>query len=153
MNNLDKDFITLAKEFLTKVTFELDEVTSVKGIIEENGSNEVNLYTPSYIQFAKYGRAAGKKPPLDPILNWVKSKGILFDGTTERGTAFAIQSLIGKRGTKNYVPNAPNFLEEVIKKNYEDYNKLLANSLSVSIDYEVNDIYKKYFPEKVEFKI
>ena len=148
----NKDFIHIAKEFLEKVTLELDPHTSQKGVIENEG-NEVYLLTPSHIQFAVYGRGPGKRPPLDPILKWVKREKILFDGLSEKGTAFVIQKGIAKNGTKGFKRNAPNALEEAIAKHLTDYNNQLAEGIAVEINDQVQEVYKTVFPERVEFKI
>lgn len=136
--DFDKDLLEIAKNFLSLVTGELDKYTETKGVIEVQ-KNSVILFTPSHIQFARYGRAPGKKPPFDSILAWVKKENIKFDTTDERGTAFAIQASIGKNGTKNYKPNAPNFLEEELKKGFGEMSVEMAAFLNVSFDKYVND--------------
>ncbi len=147
------DFIDIARAFLTAVTSELDPHTSIKGQIITESKDRVVLLTPSHIHFAKYGRGAGKPPPLDPILQWVTDKGIIFEGTDARGTAFAIAKSIGKNGTLNYVPNAPDAMEEAIDIHIVTFSKGLAMAEIVRIDAEVQRIYKKMFKEKVNFKI
>ena len=143
----DPDLLAIAREFLTLVTAELDPHTSNKGEIVIESSNTIVLLTPSHIQFAKYGRGPGKKPPLDHILDWVNEKGIIFDGTDQRGTAFAIQNSIGKKGTKNWVSGAPNALDEAILSNFEEYNKKLNDQFAVQIHDELQEIYKEILPD------
>lgn len=141
----EKDFrelMGIATEFLKAVTGELDPFTKTKGVIKEEGYKAI-LLTPSHIQFARYGRGPGKRPPLDNILEWVKSEGIKFEKLDDRGTAFAIQTSIGLRGTKNFVPNAPSFLDESISKYFKEYQIKLGQKLLVQINDEVNSIYKQ----------
>lgn len=135
-----KDLIYIAKQFLQLVSDELDPYTSEKGTIIVKG-NAVTLFTPEYIQFAKYGRGAGKKPPLDNILQFVKKNSIKFDGQTEKGTAFAIQASIAKNGTINYVKNAPNALDEAINKHLKDFNVKVGKVMKVSVTNDINAIY------------
>ena len=149
---MDDELYLIAKEFLEKVTSELDPFTKTDGVIKKEG-NKAILLTPSHIQFAKYGRGPGKKPPLDPILKWVKSEGIIFDGTSEKGTAFAIQASIGKKGTKNWVKGAPNALTEAITNNIDSFNKAANNSMSVVINDLMIKEYEKIFPPKIEVKL
>jgi hypothetical protein len=137
-----QDLLIIAKDFLKLVTGELDPYSDTKGIIEV-GKARVTLFTPSHIQFAKYGRGPGKKPPFDSILEFVKKEKIRFEGTDERGTAFAIQASIGKNGTKGYKKNAPNALEEAIKNNYNGMSKKMARSLQVSYQKEIKGILEK----------
>lgn len=137
-----QELVEIAKEFLQAVSSEMDPYSKVKGEVQVEGTKVV-LLTPSHIQYAKYGRGPGKNPPFEDIYNWVKSEGIKFDDTTLEGTAYAIQNSIGKRGTKNWEPNAPSFLEQSINKHLQEYQVLLGQKLIVSINDEVNKIYKK----------
>lgn len=146
------ELMAIAREFLVNVTTEMDSYTTRKGIISEQ-DNSMILLTPSHVQFAKYGRAPGKKPPLDPILDWVKSKGIKFGSSSDEGTAFAIQRMIGEKGTKNFTPNAPNFLEEVLSKNYDEYIRKTSSAIKVQTTKIVKDSLGELFPKKIEFKI
>ena len=145
-------FIRLAEAFLKKIAQESDQYTSKKSEIKVS-QDSVILFTPDYLQFAKYGRGPGKKPPLDNILAFVKSRGIIFDGTDQRGTAFAIQASIGKKGTANWVPNAPNALQEMINNNLGEYYKDLNVEIMAKETEEVNKIWEERFPSKVEFRV
>lgn len=146
-------FADIAKEFLLLVSGQLDQHTSQKGIVKVEGPTKVTLFTPAHIQFAKYGRGPGKKPPLDNILAYIKREGIIFEGMDERGTAFAIQASIGKNGTQNYVPNAPNAIEEAIQSALEKYNKNLSKFFATETQKQVDEIYRDTFPEKMNYKI
>mgnify|MGYP003646331754 CR=1 FL=1 len=145
-------FIKIAEAFLRKIADESDEHTSKKSEIKVT-NDSVILLTPSHLQFAKYGRGPGKKPPLDNILEFVKGKGIIFEGTDQLGTAFAIQASIEKNGTKNWVPNAPNALQEMVENNLGDYYDELNIELVAVETKKVNDIWERQFPSQVEFKI
>jgi hypothetical protein len=146
-----KELLLIAKDFLKLVTGDLDKYTEEKGIIRVE-ENRVILFTASHIQFAKYGRGPGKKPPFENILEFVKKENIKFEGTDERGTAFAIQASIGKNGTKGYTKNAPNALEEALNKNFEQMNTKMSEYLEISFQKEVDGIFKKLELGKV-FKI
>lgn len=147
-------FVEIAKSFLMAVTSELDPYTEQKGIvvIDDKGQS-VTLFTPSHIQFARYGRGPGKKPPLDPLIEWVTKEGIVSDPTEIRGTAFAIQRSIGENGTKNWVPNAPNALDEAISKHLQKYFGDLSQSILVEQSKEVNHILQERFPNTSQFSI
>lgn len=145
------DLSFIAMEFLKMVGKDLDKHTSEKSYVEM-GVGSVTLFTPSHIQFAAYGRGPGKKPPLDPILKWVKREGIIFSGTDARGTAFAIQNSISKKGTKNYKPNAPNVIEEAIKAELSNYSKALASMFMFQVNGEVKKFNEENFKD-TKFKI
>tara|TARA_R110002050_G_scaffold81394_3_gene174003 strand:+ start:574 stop:1020 length:447 start_codon:yes stop_codon:yes gene_type:complete len=115
-------FVKITKEFLMLVKGDLDQYTTQKSTIKVNNFKSLSLFTPAHLQFARYGRGPGKMPPLDPLIEWVSKKGIVSGGPSEaRGAAFAIAKSISKKGTKNYVPNAPNALEEALDKHMNTY--------------------------------
>lgn len=146
------DFITIAKDFLENVSKKLQKYTSKPNIVTTEGESKVILETPAHIQFARYGRAPGKMPPIDSILEFVKSKNIMFDGSTQKGTAFAIAKSISQKGTKNWVPNAPNFLEESLEESLAEYSKELSDLIAIETDQDVQNIYIKSIPKKQIFK-
>jgi len=146
-----KDFqelMNIAMEFLRAVSGEMDPYTKTKGVVEQEG-NKAYLLTPSHIQYARYGRGPGKNPPFKDIFDWVKAEGIKFGNLNEEGTASAIQFSIGHKGTKNWVPNAPSFLDESIQKHMQEYQIELGQKLLVIINDEVNSIYKQIDLSKI----
>ena len=128
-----KTFEDIARDFLESVTSDLDVYTSIKGKIYGDG-NSMILETPDHIQYAFAGRGPGKKPPLEAMLELVRSKNIIFDGADEKGTAFALQAIIAKKGTKNHKPNAPDILESTVNKYQEIYKNELGEVLLVEVD-------------------
>lgn len=146
-------FQEIATDFLRAVTSELDPYTSTKGRIDLSDTSGATLFTPSHIQFAKYGRGPGKQPPFDEIFQWVKREGIRFDNTTQEGTAWAIAKSIAKNGTSNWVPNAPNALQESIDNNIEKYFEDI-NTLSIQLAFDsASEMIKSIVPEKINYKI
>jgi len=129
-------FVSIAKDFLLLVKGELDQHTTQKSDIKVNNFLSVSIFTPAHVQFAKYGRGPGKQPPLDPLIEWVRKKGIITGEKNIRGAAFAIAKSIGKNGTKNYVPNAPNAIEEALTKHMKNY----VNKINVE---HVDDVEKE----------
>jgi hypothetical protein len=145
-------FIELAVAFLKKVAAEANQHTSEKSKVTVN-NNTVTLTTPDYLQFAVYGRGPGKNPPLENMLDFVKKKGIIFDNTDARGTAFAIQASIAKNGTKNWVPNAPEALQQFIDKNMGEYQKVLNAEIVKRESEDIDGILRKAFPTEVRLKM
>lgn len=147
-------FAEIAVDFLKAVTAELDPYTSEKGIIQTNQSSQtVTLFTPAHIQFAKYGRGPGKQPPIDSILKWVSREGIIFEDSTQEGTAWAIAKSIAKNGTSNWVPNAPNALEEALNENIQRYVDEVNQRVIDVTSGEVEKIYREEFPDEIDFKM
>ena len=147
-----EDFFEIAEAFLKAVSGELDPYTSEKGVVEREG-NSISLFTPAHVQFAIYGRGPGKMPPLDGILKWVEREGIIFGDSTAEGTALAIQASIGAKGTKNWVPNAPNALQEAINGNLKKYYDETSRKTLEITNEEISKVYEETFPSKVDFKM
>ena len=150
------EFLNIAEAFLKAVTSELDPHTSNKGVIVKNNDDQsVVLFTPSHIQFAKYGRGKGKQPPVDAILKWVTSSGVIKYGSQKEalGTAWAIAKSISKNGTKNYVPNAPNALEEALNKHLNNLNESISKNVVKITSEQVEGIFTKHIPRNSSFKI
>ncbi len=110
---------------------------------ENNGQPVFKLAANDYLQVVDEGRGKGKKmPPLTPILNWMKKKGIRPDMSKKtknlvstlknkqlkkavktiskekaaHGMAFAIAKSIGKHGTiKRFNYNGADFFDHVVK--------------------------------------
>ncbi len=142
-----KTFEDIARDFLESVTSELDTYTSIKGKIHGDASS-VTLETPDHIQWAFAGRGPGKRPPLEAMLELVRSKSILFDNMDERGTAFALQAIIAKKGTKNHKPNAPDILESTVKKYQLKYEQELGKNMIIEIDNRLKDEMQEMWNEQ-----
>jgi len=150
---MDNDFIKIATAFLEAVADEVDQDVTQKSIVKKTGDSEVTLYTADYLQFAKYGRGPGKQPPLDSILRFVKAKGIIFDGSDELGTAWAIAKSIAKKGTSNWTPNAGDALEEYIDNNMAEFYSSLSSDIVRVERQKLEDIYEELFPRNMDYKI
>jgi uncharacterized protein YciU (UPF0263 family) len=145
-------FIQLTRAFLEKVAKASDEHTTEKSYITEE-SDGLKLVTPDYLQYAVYGRGPGKAPPISAMMDFVKAKGIIFDNMDQRGTAFAIAASIAKKGTSNWVPNAPNVLEEFIQENISEYYTELNIQLLDKENKDISEIFSRTIPTQIKFKI
>lgn len=139
---LEQDLVRLAVEYLTLTKAQLDPYTSKKSIVQEEPLG-ASMYTPSHIQFAKYGRGKGKRPPFQEVFDWVKRKNIQFTGLTQKGTASAIVASIGKNGTIGYTPNAPDAMEEALLVNYNEYIRKTNDELVVYFTRATKKIYEE----------
>ena len=141
-------FEEIARMFLGAITSELDTYTSIKGEIVKNSSTSFSLLTPDHIHFAKNGRAPGKNPPLEAMLQFIRSKNIIFDGMDERGTAFALQAIIAKKGTRNHKPNAPDIMKTTVAKYQKEYEEQLASYISIEYTDILRDEFDKIWEEE-----
>jgi hypothetical protein len=137
----------IAFDFLTAVNRDLNEITSDKGTVERTSEGAI-MKSPYYIQFAKYGRGAGKAPPVDPIKEWIIKKGIIKDASKIDSLAFAIAKRIGERGTLNYVANAPNVIIEALDKHKKVYLEGLSEAFRGYIQDEMTG---RLFVEELSF--
>lgn len=143
-------FKEIAMAFLRAVKNDTDTYTSMKAEIVENSSASFSALTADHLFYAKNGRPAGKNPPLKQMLEFVKSKNILFDGLDSRGTAFAIQAIIKKKGTKNYKSNGTDPLLDAVKKYQNKYEEDLGSHILIDINGKLNDEMKDYWKKQDE---
>ena len=80
-----------------------------------------------YAKWVEHGRRAGKRPPIEVLFNWVKTKGIASTDKRARSIAFAIATAIGRKGTPlrgsyAYSKNGrrKDFIKITLKKNKAD---------------------------------
>jgi hypothetical protein len=126
-------------------------------------SNSLKLtieIVPEYARIVDEGRQSGKTPPVEPIKQWIKRKGILKSERATKGTrqtkkakpsfekrltsmAFAVAKNIGKKGTiKRFGYKGSNFWSDVMNSSdmNTEYNKLKTNLLEVlkkEVDIEI----------------
>jgi hypothetical protein len=152
-----ESFKEIARKFLNAVKSDTDTYTSLKGEIVENSPTSYSLLTADHLFYAKNGRAPGKNPPLEQMLNFVKSKNILFDGMDSKGTAFAMQAIIKNKGTANYKPNGTDPLLDAVNKYQNQFEKDLGSSILIDInkkmDEEMKDYWKEHDKLMKDFKI
>jgi len=146
-------FVKIAREFLEAVSTDLTGYTTQRPEVKIDSFKQATLLTPEHIQFAKYGRGPGKQPPINQILKFVSDKGIIFENTDQEGTAWAIARSIAKKGTANWVPNAPNAIEEAVNNHILDYYKKINNFVIETYDPDIQDIYEKLYPKKVTIRL
>lgn len=84
-----------------------DLLNSVEYVIDRDGyTYTVSLMLKDYWYFVENGRKAGKWPPMDAILSWIKAKPVLprpnAEGKlpTPQQLAFLIARKIGEEGTQ-----------------------------------------------------
>lgn len=80
-------------------------ISGIHSVININGqAMSVDLYMEDYWKWVERGRMAGKRPPMESILNWIKLKHIVprpdENGKlpTEKQLAFLIARSIGENG-------------------------------------------------------
>lgn len=63
-------------------------------------NDKVEVALPGYYEFVDKGRKPGKKPPIGPIINWIKKNKIDTKDIGITSLAYAISNSIGIEGTK-----------------------------------------------------
>jgi hypothetical protein len=98
-----------------------DLQNSISGIVEENS---ISIFASEYWYVVNYGRKPGsKKPPIRPIMEWMKVKGI--EGATTKQTksiAWVIAKKIGDEGIPgtNFFWETINSIVPLITKDIEE---------------------------------
>ena len=138
-----KRYYRIVDSYLQAVAIEFNKYSKNKSTVKVNEKEgTVSLTIPAHIQFARYGRGPGKKPPFENILKFVREERIKFEGLSEKSTAMAIQFSIGKYGTKNHITNAPDFIEETLVEKYNQFETFFESELGNSMDEYLNKIFQ-----------
>lgn len=62
---------------------------------------EIDVVLPAYYLYVDSGRKAGKRPPIDVIMEWIiRNKIRLPSGMTLKSYAFLVARVIGRKGVK-----------------------------------------------------
>lgn len=75
-------------------------------LVVESSGGHVRLLAPSYSWHMENGRSAGKAPPREVILQWIKDKRLVFDKLSDNQAAYLICRKIAREGIN--VPNPYN---------------------------------------------
>lgn len=98
-------------------------------------SYEIDLRLEDYWKYVEYGRAPGKFPPIDKILEWITAKQILPhpDGNgnlpTEKQLAYLIARHIAEEGIE-----AGNYLNDTIDEINEEFTLRIEQALTQDLD-------------------
>jgi hypothetical protein len=75
----------------------------------------LRVYALDYSFYLEKGRKPGKFPPREPIINWIKSKGLSFD-IPINSLAFLIQRKIAQKGTTIFEQGGSDLFSGVINE-------------------------------------
>lgn len=113
----------------------------------ETNENNVKSLGVFYLEFLDTGRAGGKKPPYEKILQWLVVKTGL-DESELKGLAFYVQNKIANEGTEIFKNNSKGI--ELTKK-----KEIVRENLSISLKKEIKeqliqrlDKFKKLYESK-----
>ena len=126
------------------VTGQLRSSGKVQAVEGEKQTIDVGFFAKGkdtgYAYFVEYGRRAGKMPPVDYIMEWVRKKSSAFRSASRwakkfkvssvdmdkmlRSNAFALAKTIAKKGTRPHPFFAP-----AVDKNRADIERAISNSV------------------------
>lgn len=130
--------LATAKENLQKNNSIATGQVRNSGVVEGKENDIDVVFKSLHASAVEFGRRAGKQPPTDNIMEWIKKKGFA-DTTTAKGgrrkrgedfykrakaLAFLIARKIGKFGVK-----ARPFLYPAFRQNEDEVMKILTNSI------------------------
>lgn len=95
--------------------------------------NGISVNLPEYAQYVDSGRKKGKRPPIKPIIQWLKRKKIKPDeGETYKSIAWAISTAIQNEGIKprKFIENIKTYIRNEMMK---DVGKDVKNDVKDSV--------------------
>ena len=78
-------------------------------------ATEGTMYALSTWKFLGNGRGPGKKPPIAPLVEWAKAKGLAKTDSEARSFAYRIASSMSKRGSLDHQLGGKNQFAEAIR--------------------------------------
>lgn len=115
---------------------------SIEEVVDEN-KQELTILMLEYGIYVDggFGRGPGKRPPVQPLINWIKNKNIRVPaGLTVRGFAFAIANKIGRVGTN---PRPRPFIQPSINIQEKWFNDSLAEAGLEDFDNSLQMVFKE----------
>lgn len=106
--NINKDIQKITTSIL-KTTTEVLSNAKVKTTMSEAkkkfkvtlNNKELNVSIPGYYTYVDKGRKKGKRPPIKPIIDWVKRNKLdIPEGSSVESIAFAVANSIANDGIK-----------------------------------------------------
>lgn len=117
----------LIKKLLEDIKSDLIQDQAAKGLIASGASSsslevtkDGELLGAESFYYQIYGRAPGKFPPIQNILDWIEAKRIQTD-ISKKSLAFLIARKIAKEGTRIYRGEAPGL----------DFDKITDNNMKL----------------------
>ena len=83
-------------------------------VIQRPGNVKVE-YNAKYASVVEFGRRAGKFPPLQPMEDWVKKRGLADDPKEIKQVAFLVSRKIARNGIKPTPYLVPAFRKEALR--------------------------------------
>lgn len=115
-------------------------LNSVKYILQHNQSSyEVSLSLLDYWKYLENGRKAGKFPPINKILDWIRVKPVIprpYNGKlpTEEQLAFLISRKIALEGTK-----PRDILKLTLDEINEEYFVKISDALAKDVEEDIDN--------------
>lgn len=113
----------------TNVTGQLSASGRVQKVDDDPDSIDAGFFSQDtrggYALFVEYGRRAGKFPPIDEIVQWVRKKLRIREQKAAKGIGFLIARKIAKKGTRPHP-----FFGPAVEKNKNAINDFIAEEVN-----------------------
>lgn len=107
---------------------------SARSLVIVDADRKSELQGSSYFQQQITGRRPGKFPPIQPIMDWIESKGLDLEGITKKSLAFIIARKIARKGTDIYQGKRDGIdLKGIVKKYQPTYKEDLVKAGKIEI--------------------
>jgi len=90
------------------------------------GSTQAELSGLNHWAFLGNGRRPGKKPPVDPLIEWVKAKGLASEDKEVKKIAYIIQRKIAEEGTLDHQLGGANMFSQIIIENQPQVEEVVS---------------------------
>lgn len=89
-------------------------INSIGTDITDGLATTGTLYAASHWKFLGNGRRPGKRPPIAPLVEWAKAKGIATTDAQARSIAYRVATEISKRGSLDHQLGGKNQFTEAV---------------------------------------
>lgn len=156
-NNLDEALVEFGERVVDEMRDQLFENNSVgtgdlarslqSNIISDQQGEKLRVSLLWYGELLEDGgpqRRAGRIPPVQPIIGWIKRKKIPVPAKfkSPKSFAFAIARSIGKKGVIRY-PKKPFIMESINNAATNFGNKAIQDAISNDIIFDINSSIEK----------
>jgi hypothetical protein len=131
----------LIKKLLNDIKSDLTQDQVAKGLTASGASasslevtKDGELLGAESFYYQIYGRAPGRFPPIQNILDWIEAKRIDTGDISKKSLAFLIARKIAREGTRIYRGEAPGLdFEKITDDNMKLFDRELKDKISTEL--------------------
>ncbi len=94
-------------------------------VTEQPGATSAELFAAAHWKFVGNGRGPGRMPPVDPLIQWAKDKGLASEDSAATRMGWAIARNIAREGSLDHQLGGKNVFAEAIRAAQPGINDVL----------------------------